>query len=76
MRRDCGAAFCALARWLAETRLGTGGAGRRQVLDAVGRAERELNRGRSAVEREFGRIDWAVAPLRVRRPDRVRYTPI
>jgi hypothetical protein len=35
---------------------------------------RKLYRGRSAVEREFGRLkhDWALAPLRVRGLDRVR----
>ncbi len=35
---------------------------------------RKLYRGRSAVEREFGRLkhDWAIAPLRVRGLDRVR----
>ena len=33
-----------------------------------------LYRRRAAVEREFGRLkhDWALAPLRVRGPDRVR----
>ena len=35
---------------------------------------RKLYRGRSAVEREFGRLkhEWALAPLRVRGLDRVR----
>jgi Transposase DDE domain len=35
---------------------------------------RMLYRGRSAVEREFGRLknDWALAPLRVRGLDRVK----
>jgi len=35
---------------------------------------RNLYRGRSAVEREFGRLknDWALAPLRVRGLERVK----
>jgi plasmid stability protein len=35
---------------------------------------RKLYRGRAAVEREFGRLknEWALSPLRVRGPDRVR----
>ena len=35
---------------------------------------RKLYRGRSAVEREFGRLkhEWALLPLRVRGLDRVR----
>ena len=37
-------------------------------------AARKLYRSRGAVEREFGRLknEWALAPLRVRRIERVR----